>query len=88
MMPPRKLATNKLSQALVLNSHPTVWKPVECIQAGWVRDCDILLQDESVSDPKRERKKMYMWNFKSDSAVCLRAGHLSVEFSSQAITSR
>ena len=59
------------------HNHPTVWKRVDCIQDVCGRVCGILLQDERGIRSKR-RTNMCMWNFRSDSTVCVRTGPLGV----------
>ena len=50
---------NNKFQSLVGQSHPTVWKLIECLQVECARVSDVLLQDECCVRPKKRVKKVY-----------------------------
>ena len=50
---------NNKFQSLVGQSHPTVWKLVECLQVECARVSAVLHQDERGVRPKKRTKKVY-----------------------------
>ena len=50
---------NNKFRNLVGQSHPTVWKLIECLQAECARVSAVLLQDERGVRPKKRIKKVY-----------------------------
>ena len=46
-------------QSLIGQSHPTVWKLIECLQVECARVSAVLLQDERGVTPKKRTKKVY-----------------------------
>ena len=53
------IALNNKFQSLVGQSHPTVWKLIECLQVECTRVSAILLRDELGVRPKKSTKKVY-----------------------------